>query len=105
MRANSLKPDRPLAIEILQNQEVVGRVLTRHACLEPVEVIGLKPDLRLNPDNPLACRSSIYRAIDVNNRSINRAPTQHKRSNGQSGINITTWQHGSNAASVHREAQ
>jgi len=40
-------------------------------------------DKAINPDNPLACRSSIYRAIDVNNRSINRAPTHHKQSNGQ----------------------
>jgi len=33
-------PDNPLALEALQNQWVVGWVLTRH--------VGLKPDLRPN---------------------------------------------------------
>ncbi|MDP1634796.1 MAG: hypothetical protein Q8L69_08945, partial [Gallionellaceae bacterium] len=38
MRNDDLVPDNSLALEVLQNQWVVGRVLTRH--------VGLKPDLR-----------------------------------------------------------
>ena len=38
-------PDSSLAIEAIQNQGVVGRVLTRH--------VGLKPDLRSNEQSGL----------------------------------------------------
>jgi hypothetical protein len=42
----------------------------------------------LNPNNPLACRSSIYRAIDGDDRAINCAPTMALGSNGLSGLNL-----------------
>ncbi|MFA7240548.1 MAG: hypothetical protein WC091_10575 [Sulfuricellaceae bacterium] len=40
MKLNKLFINELLALEVLQNQWVVGRVLTRH--------VGLKPDLRPN---------------------------------------------------------
>src|SRR5674476_996606 len=43
----------------------------------------------ITPNNPLACRSSIYRAIDSDDRAINCAPTMAPGSNGLSGLNTT----------------
>ena len=53
--------------EVMQNRGLVGRVLTRHARSEPVEVVGLKPDLRPNglfgfkPDFPSGARRCLAR--------------------------------------------
>ena len=43
-------------------------------------------EAKFNPNNPLGCRSSIYRAIVDKNLAINCAPTRGLGSNGLSGF-------------------
>ena len=54
MQNAKFNPDSSLALEVLQNQWVVGRVLTRH--------VGLKPDLH---PNRLSGFKRLQRAHDV----------------------------------------